>query len=172
MEKGEVWFAVALAFALLLPCVMFCVVAIVVAVVCVMLLGVAAADDLLLLLLLASVVAGAVVVVAVVAVVVVGVVFVAAAFVSVVAERPGRAWSSLSSAKNTNYMCYSTHRLHSSSFLGFPYRILNTSHKKELVWSLWVETLTVTVILRLSRSGGLSIRWRFSEVPGLKSPKP
>ena len=32
----------------------------------------------------------------------------------------------------------STHRLHSSSFLGLPYRILNTNHKNELLWSLWV----------------------------------
>ena len=31
-----------------------------------------------------------------------------------------------------------THRLHSSSFLGLPYRILNINHKKELLWSLWV----------------------------------
>ena len=29
-----------------------------------------------------------------------------------------------------------THRLHSSSFLGLPYRILNMSHKKGLLWSL------------------------------------
>ena len=31
-----------------------------------------------------------------------------------------------------------THRLHSSSFLGLPYRIRNINHKKELLWSLWV----------------------------------
>ena len=34
-----------------------------------------------------------------------------------------------------------TLRLHSISFLGFPYHkdgILNTKHKKELLWSLWV----------------------------------
>ena len=31
-----------------------------------------------------------------------------------------------------------THRLLSSSFLGLPYRILNMSHKKELLRSLWV----------------------------------
>ena len=31
-----------------------------------------------------------------------------------------------------------THRLHNSSSLGLPYRILNTNHKKELLWSLWV----------------------------------
>ena len=29
-----------------------------------------------------------------------------------------------------------THRLHSSSFLGLPYRILYMNHKKELLWSL------------------------------------
>ena len=33
----------------------------------------------------------------------------------------------------------STHRLLSSSFLGLPYRILYTNHKKELLWSLWVS---------------------------------
>ena len=32
-----------------------------------------------------------------------------------------------------------THRLHSSSFLGLPYRLLNMSPEKELLWSLWVE---------------------------------
>ena len=31
-----------------------------------------------------------------------------------------------------------THRLHSSSFLGIPYRIPNINPKKELLWSLWV----------------------------------
>ena len=29
-----------------------------------------------------------------------------------------------------------THRLHSSSFLGLPYRFLYKNHKKELLWSL------------------------------------
>ena len=33
---------------------------------------------------------------------------------------------------------FNNHRLHSSSFLGLPYRILNISHKKEPLWSLWV----------------------------------
>ena len=32
-----------------------------------------------------------------------------------------------------------THRLQSSSFLGLPYGIRNINHKKELLWSLWVE---------------------------------
>ena len=31
------------------------------------------------------------------------------------------------------------HRLQGSSFLGLPYRILNINHKKELLWSLWVD---------------------------------
>ena len=31
-----------------------------------------------------------------------------------------------------------THRLHCSSLLGLPYRILNRNHKKEQQWSLWV----------------------------------
>ena len=34
----------------------------------------------------------------------------------------------------------STHRPLSSSFLGVPYRILNTNHKKELLRGLWVGT--------------------------------
>ena len=34
----------------------------------------------------------------------------------------------------------STHRLHTSSSLGLPYRILNMNPKMELLWSLWVET--------------------------------
>ena len=34
-----------------------------------------------------------------------------------------------------------THRLLSGSFLGFP-RILNINHKKELLRSLWVVTVT------------------------------
>ena len=36
---------------------------------------------------------------------------------------------------------YPTHRLLSSSFLGLPCRILNMSHKKELLRSLWVLLL-------------------------------
>ena len=32
-----------------------------------------------------------------------------------------------------------THRPQSSSFLGLPYRILNMSHKKELLWGLRVR---------------------------------
>ena len=31
-----------------------------------------------------------------------------------------------------------THRPHSSSFLGLPYRILHMNPKKELLWGLWV----------------------------------
>ena len=31
-----------------------------------------------------------------------------------------------------------THRPHSSSFLGFPYRILYMNPQKELLWGLWV----------------------------------
>ena len=33
-----------------------------------------------------------------------------------------------------------SHRLHCSSFLGLPYRILEINYKKELQWSLWVYT--------------------------------
>ena len=32
--------------------------------------------------------------------------------------------------------CCHTHRLYSSSFLGYPYEIVNMNHKKELLWSL------------------------------------
>ena len=32
-----------------------------------------------------------------------------------------------------------THRPHSGSFLGLPYRILNMNPKKELLWGLWVK---------------------------------
>ena len=34
-----------------------------------------------------------------------------------------------------------TQRLHRSSFLGLPFRILNRNHKKELLRSLWVVWL-------------------------------
>ena len=39
----------------------------------------------------------------------------------------------------TTLLSVSTHRLQSSSFLGLPYRILNITHKKEPLWSLWVQ---------------------------------
>ena len=37
---------------------------------------------------------------------------------------------------------HSTHRPHSSSFLGLPYRVLNMNPKKELLWGLWVGART------------------------------
>ena len=40
--------------------------------------------------------------------------------------------------------CY-THRPLSSSFLGLPYRILNTNHKKELLRGLWVLIVSIVV---------------------------
>ena len=46
---------------------------------------------------------------------------------------------SLSSTSQT------THRLRSSSFLWFLFRILNGNPKKELLWSLWVNPSTPTV---------------------------
>ena len=46
------------------------------------------------------------------------------------------------------------HRLHSSSFLGLPYRIPNISHRKELLWSLWVGIGTV---------GGRGVKTHFRE---------
>ena len=50
-----------------------------------------------------------------------------------------------------------THRLHSSSFLGLPYRILNMNRKKELLWSLWV---TVRVWSLESLCGPLTVTIR------------
>ena len=38
-----------------------------------------------------------------------------------------------------------THRPLSSSFLGLSYRILNIYHKKELLWSLWVNALRINL---------------------------
>ena len=46
-----------------------------------------------------------------------------------------------------------THRLHSSSFLGLPYRIRNMDPKKELLWSLWVYS-TMLNVHRYSTCGG------------------
>ena len=43
--------------------------------------------------------------------------------------------------------CGLSHRPQSSSFLGFPYRILNMNPKKELLWGLWV-------VLRAAGLGG------------------
>ena len=40
-----------------------------------------------------------------------------------------------------------THRPHSSSFLGLPYRILDVNPKKELLWGLWVYTCNLYTIL-------------------------
>ena len=37
------------------------------------------------------------------------------------------------------------HRLHGSSFVGLPYRILIINHKKELRWSLWVTFTHATL---------------------------
>ena len=57
------------------------------------------------------------------------------------------------SARNCKSACFgdstmrrrgSTHRLHSSSFLGLPYRIPNMNPKKELLWSPWVEPLSAS----------------------------
>ena len=46
----------------------------------------------------------------------------------------GSAWIPVISANE------STHRPHSSSFMGLPYRILNMNPQKELLWGLWVES--------------------------------
>ena len=47
-----------------------------------------------------------------------------------------------------------THRLHSSSFLGFVFRILQGNPKKELLWSLWVVCVPSGLKLRF-----LSFLW-------------
>ena len=47
--------------------------------------------------------------------------------------------------------CCSNHRLLASSFLGFPYRILNRNHKKELLRSLWVSLALCAIALRLGQ---------------------
>ena len=44
-----------------------------------------------------------------------------------------------------------THRLQSSSALGLPYRILNISHKKGLLWSLWVRLKKFAWLSRFRR---------------------
>ena len=46
-----------------------------------------------------------------------------------------------------------THRLHSTSFLGLPYRILKINHKKELLRSLWVDTLARITEYQVVRQG-------------------
>ena len=51
----------------------------------------------------------------------------------------------------------STHRLLSSSFLGLPYRILNKSHTKELLRSLWVCIWTEPVYGSDKASAFLSV---------------
>ena len=51
---------------------------------------------------------------------------------------------------------YITHRLLSSSFLGLPCRILNMNHKKELLRSLWVETLESEPIIQRAGPPGPS----------------
>ena len=48
----------------------------------------------------------------------------------------------------------STHRLRRSSFVGLPYRILNTNHKKELLRSLWVRMMAVMVNLDVCGGAG------------------
>ena len=44
-----------------------------------------------------------------------------------------------------------THRHQSSSFLGFPYRILNMNTQKELLWGLWVDAILNPKPLALCR---------------------
>ena len=49
--------------------------------------------------------------------------------------------ASLNPQPGASVILFFTHRLQTSSFLGLPYMILNISHKKELLWSLWVVPL-------------------------------
>ena len=46
-----------------------------------------------------------------------------------------------------------THRLHSSSFLGLPYGMLNMNPKKELLWSLWVGPISSLDWVQVLRPG-------------------
>ena len=50
-----------------------------------------------------------------------------------------------------------TYRLHSSSFLGIPYRILTMNPKNELQWSLWVVSCMMRVMSVSSE--GHDITW-------------
>ena len=47
---------------------------------------------------------------------------------------------------------YPTRRLHSGSFLGLPYRILNIHHNKELLWSLWVKPINTAYSPRVGQT--------------------
>ena len=73
---------------------------------------------------------------------------------------------------------YTTQRLHSSSFLGLPCRILNISHKKELLRSLWVSPVVLqsSMNLRAGRFWGLQSQNRKNPEPPTpinpRAPKP
>ena len=45
-----------------------------------------------------------------------------------------------------------THRPLSSSFLGLPYRILNISHKEELLRGLWAVSMVVSFLVDQSEN--------------------
>ena len=53
-----------------------------------------------------------------------------------------------------------TQRLHSSSFLGLPYKILNINHENEPLWSLWGQVLTTALILLWARVQWEADAWK------------
>ena len=65
-----------------------------------------------------------------------------------------------------------THRLLSSSFLGLPQKVLNTSHKKELLRSLWGgrtfgRSPHFTKMWRAEEGARLAWRWHLVRFSGL-----
>ena len=59
--------------------------------------------------------------------------------------------------------------LHSSSSLGFPYRILNINHKKELLWSLWVRSIVLVKAPDTRYDIGLRGLWFHDRVKNTKA---
>ena len=62
-----------------------------------------------------------------------------------------------------------THRLHSNSFLGLPYRIPNMNHKKELLWSLWV-LWSLIIIMFQDLTGASQVPRQFENERGSMAP--
>ena len=79
-------------------------------------------------------------------------------------ETQKRRETELRAAFHGSFDCWSTHRPLSSSFLGLPYRILNISHKKELLRGLWAEALCF--------GGGWNPALRTSLFPGVPHESP
>ena len=56
-----------------------------------------------------------------------------------VEEPLAKPWDAFTRLEQCRFRNQHTHRPLSSSFLGLPYRILNTNHKKEVLRGLWVQ---------------------------------